>query len=358
MTVLRDSSVQSDRRYNNFDLLRLLAAWFVLFSHCYPLAGRPGSDPYSTYVGLDTLGGLGVSIFFVLSGYLVTQSWDRARGPIDFIWKRIRRIFPALAICVLLCVLIVGPLMTTLDVSAYFHHSHTREYAKTATAWSIRYVLPGVFTGNPVPNTVNGSLWSLPYEILCYLCLLVSGIIPFALRWKVLLTTITIATMLLLRPSSPPAGAFDQVFGLDYYHVKLGLTFATGALFYCWREQLRPRAWLGIMAIAFAWWLPQSPLRVTLYVLGVSTAVLAIALRWRFVPKLPSRMGDWSYGLYLYAFPVQQLLAAGRVHEKFGFASYVILCTTISLAAAGASWFLVERWWLRPTPKPNVSDSK
>lgn len=328
--------------------MRLLAAWFVLFSHCYPLAGRPDGDPYSTYVGLDTLGGVGVSIFFVLSGYLVTQSWDRAAGPLDFVWKRARRIYPALVVCVTLCVLILGPLMTTLDVSAYFRHLYTHVYLKTATAWSIHYVLPGVFPYNPTPNTVNGSLWSLPYEIRCYLFLFALGILPLGLRWKVLLTTLVLGTLLVFRPSSPPASALDRVLGLDYYHVKLGLTFAIGALYYCWRDRVKPYAVLGFLVLAFTWWLPQSPVRVTLYVLALSTVVLAIALNWSFVPKLPARMGDWSYGLYLYAFPVQQLLAAGGFHQTFGFASYVVLSTVVSLAAACASWFLVERWWLKP----------
>lgn len=352
MTGLSNAAALPDRRHNNFDLLRLLAAWFVLFSHSYPLSGRPEGDPYAKYVGFDTLGGLGVSIFFVLSGYLVTQSWDRAAGPVDFLWKRIRRIYPALVVCVAVCVLVIGPITTTLDVSSYFQHPYLREYVKTASAWSIHYVLPGVFAGNPTPNTMNGSLWSLPYEIRCYLILLMLAILPCALRWKVLVAMITLGTLLLSRPAWPPAQPFDKVFGLDYYHVKLGLTFATGAVYYCWRDLMRPSAILGFLVLACVWLLPQSPVRVMFYVLAMSTLVLAIALRWHFVPKLPARMGDWSYGLYLYAFPVQQLVAATGYHENFGFAGYVILCTAISLAAAGVSWFLVERWWLKRAPVP------
>jgi hypothetical protein len=78
---------QLDRRTNNFDLLRLLAAWFVLFSHCYPLTGQPVLDPFARYTGIDTLGGIGVSIFFVLSGYLVTNSLERSSSVFSFARK-------------------------------------------------------------------------------------------------------------------------------------------------------------------------------------------------------------------------------------------------------------------------------
>lgn len=75
-----------DRRSNNFDALRLLAAWLVLFSHCYPISGQKVADPFNRIVGLDTFGGVGVAIFFVLSGYLVTLSWQRSPGDASFLW--------------------------------------------------------------------------------------------------------------------------------------------------------------------------------------------------------------------------------------------------------------------------------
>ena len=80
---------------NNFDVLRLFAAWLVLFSHSYPLSGQPFADPFSRYVGLDTAGGVGVSIVFLLSGYLVAHWWQRSSSVASFVWKRVRRIYPA-----------------------------------------------------------------------------------------------------------------------------------------------------------------------------------------------------------------------------------------------------------------------
>ena len=332
-----------DRRSNNFDALRLLAAWLVLFSHCYPISGQKVADPFNRIVGLDTFGGVGVAIFFVLSGYLVTLSWQRSSGDASFLWKRVRRIYPALIVCVLLCAVLLGPLLTKLDTAAYFTHPLTKDYLRTASAWRIHYVLPAVFEGNPVGSAVNGSLWSLPYEIRCYCALVLIGLLPFALRWKALVVVAVLSSMLLLRPAMPPANPFDHVFGLDYYMVKLGLYFAIGASYACWSHRVRPLWWAGVIAVCLTWFLPDSGLRNLLWVASFSAFVLGVALDLPRLPKLPARMGDWSYGLYLYAFPLQQVLALFAVQHTFGFMGYVALSTLLSLAAAALSWFLVER---------------
>ncbi len=107
-----------NRDDNRFDILRLIAAWLVLFSHCYPLGGRPGGEPLASTLGIDTLGGVGVSIFFVLSGYLVTLSLERSPSLLEFARRRALRIYPALVVICLLCVLVLGPLMTTWPQAA------------------------------------------------------------------------------------------------------------------------------------------------------------------------------------------------------------------------------------------------
>lgn len=336
-----------ERRDNNFDLLRLLAAWLVLFSHSYPIAGQPVADPFTRYVGIDTFGGVGVAIFFVLSGYLVTQSWQRSTSGFGFVWKRLRRIYPALVVCVLISTVVVGPLLTTLDLAVYATHDQTIDYLLTATAWDIHYVLPGLFWNNTHRHIFNGSLWSLPYEMTCYLTLLVLGLLPFALRWKVLIVAAILAFMLLARPLSPPAAPLDVVLGLDYYMVKLGLFFAVGAIYPCWSALIKPVWWIGAVGVVMAWALPDLALRNLFWILSFSTLLLGIALGASWFPKLPPGMGDWSYGLYLYAFPVQQILSHHGVVKSFGFAGYTALCTAAALCCAGLSWFAIERPALR-----------
>ena len=217
----------------------------------------------------------------------------------------------------------------------------------TATGWDIHYFVPGVFSDNTYRHIFNGSLWSLPYELACYVALLVLGLLPLALRWKVSAVALTLACMLLVRPLSPPASPLEVMFGLDGYAVKLGLFFTVGSLYLCWSPQLKPVWWLGAIGAAVAWALPDSAPSRLLWALSLSTFVLAIALGMSWLPKLPAAMGDWSYGLYLYAFPVQQILAHYRLDKLLGFAGFTALSTMLAVGCAALSWFVVERPTLR-----------
>lgn len=331
---------------NRFDILRLIAAWLVLFSHAFPLGGQPDREPLASTIGIDTLGGLGVAIFFVLSGYLVTLSLQRSPNLLVFLRRRAVRIYPALAAACLLCALALGPMLSELPWLAYFRHATTWDYLKTMNAFQIRYALPGVFVDTPLPHAVNGSLWSLPYELKCYLALALLTLLPLSLRAKVLLAFGLLLGLLLLGPPVPPANPLERFWGLDYYDVKLGLLFSLGAMYAIWRDHIQPHAWLGIALMIAALVLPHGRLQAALFYCGWGTLILWLALRGRWLPVLPKRIGDWSYGTYLYGFPVQQTLALLGLHH-YGQASFVLGSTLLTLALAGLSWHLIERPALR-----------
>jgi peptidoglycan/LPS O-acetylase OafA/YrhL len=285
-----------------------------------------------------------VAIFFVLSGYLVTVSVERSPNLLEFARRRVLRIYPGLITICLLSVLLLGPLLTTVPQATYWRHSQTWDYLQTASAWFIQFPLPAVFADNPHPHAINGSLWSLPYEIKCYLVLAALSVAPGSLRIKVALCGAGLASMLLLRPTSP--GPFDLFLGLDYYHSKLGLLFALGSAFACWRAHLRPTLWHAVAMLVAALILPHGVWQLLLYVVGSGILVLWLALYGRWLPRLPGRMGDWSYGAYLYGFPVQQVLAQFKLHEA-SFIGYVLASTAVTFALAGLSWHLVEKQALR-----------
>lgn len=332
---------------NRFDVLRLLAAWLVLFSHCFPLGGHPGGEPLMATLGLDTLGGVGVGIFFVLSGYLVTLSLQRSANLAAFARRRALRIYPGLVVICLLCVGVLGPLLTTLAAPAYWRDAATWRYlAGNASAWNIHYALPGVFAGNPHPGAVNGSLWSLPYELTCYGVLVLASLLPGSLRRKVTLLAGGLVAMLLVRPLFAPQGDFVTVLGLDYFHGKLGLLFALGAVVACWRTPIRRVLWPSVLLLVAAAVLPSGVLRLLCYVLGLALLTLWLALYGLWLPRIPARMGDWSYGAYLYGFPVQQVLAHFRWHEA-SFFGFVLASTVLTAALAALSWHLVEKPALR-----------
>lgn len=162
-------------RNNSFDLIRFLAATAVLFEHCYVLSGPGNINPVSLFIKYDTLGGIAVDTFFILSGFLVTRSYLNNDSCITFTLKRVLRIFPGLLCVVLACAFVAGPALTTLSVSQYYTHPETYSFLLNAVL-DTRYYLPGIFNTNPYPNAVNGSLWTLPIEVTMYLLVLILGI--------------------------------------------------------------------------------------------------------------------------------------------------------------------------------------
>ncbi len=335
--------MSQNRDDNRFDILRLLAAWLVLFSHCFPLGRRPQSEPMLSTLGFDTLGGVGVCIFFVLSGYLVTLSLERSPHLLEFARRRVLRIYPGLVAICLFSLLLLGPLMTSWPAAAYWRHPVTWQYLWTTGAWDIHYTLPGVFATNPMP-AVNGSLWSLPYEITCYLVLAGLSLVPGALKFKVALAAVMLTANLLARPVSMEQ--FTAFMELDYYHSKLGLLFALGSVYACWRAQLRPTLWHAFALLGTALFLQHGVWQLLLYVLGLGTLALWLALNGKWLPRVPKRLGDWSYGAYLYGFPVQQVLAHFKLHEA-NFVGYVVACTVVTFSLAGLSWHLIEKQAMR-----------
>ena len=164
---------------DNLTALRLLAACMVLYGHGFVFLGLP--EPM--FMQWLPLGPLGVYIFFSISGYLVAQSWERDPSVFRFLIRRTLRIFPALFVCTVLSVCVLGPLLTEVTQTEYWKSEHTRGYFTNLYLY-ITYYLPGVFTSNKLPNAVNGSLWSLPVEFAMYLLIVIIGFVR-APKWGV-----------------------------------------------------------------------------------------------------------------------------------------------------------------------------
>ena len=332
------------RNNNRFDFIRLLAALLVLFSHCYPLAGRSSEEPLGKILGIEDLGSVGVAIFFVLSGYLVSQSLQRSPTLLNFAKRRALRIFPALAMVCILCVFVIGPWMTQLPLSIYFTSPQTWEYLRSASGWIIKFSLPQVFTDNPYPNAVNGSLWTLPCEIRFYLVLALLSLLPLHLRIKSVLLLVWLSCAWGLRPELPKSGDF---MGLDFSYTKLGLFFAIGIFWACWKDRWVSSSLIAALAITiFAAVIFNGSWRLLFIYFGFSSLIIWLALNAKWLPMIPKRMGDWSYGVYLYAFPCQQLLAHFKVQE-ISFIGYVLSATCLTTLMAAFSWHFLEKQVLK-----------
>jgi peptidoglycan/LPS O-acetylase OafA/YrhL len=334
---------------NNFDLLRLFAALLVFWFHTLAFTGRPAPTLFSWV----TPGPLGVYIFFLISGYLVSKSWEADPHALRFLARRSLRIFPALAVLVLLTALVLGPMLTTLPLHAYFHDTLFRQYFYNIVLLP-RFALPGVLEHQVIPNVVNGSLWSLPVEYTLYLTLLLLGILR-APRWAIAI--LVVAGCWLSIEWSMQRDSLVVVYGMIVQDVvQFGVYFLLGVCV----SRFGLERWMtvtsvcaaAVLTIAAEPWPAAS--RIVSWVtfpavfltFGLSTSIAARAL---------ARLGDYSYGVYIYAFPVQQSVL--YFLPSLSMTAYVLLSLVITFVFAAASWHLIEKRALRWKPRKPRDDS-
>ena len=346
---------------NNFDALRILAALMVVFGHAFILSGRGADEPLAAHTGIGGFGELGVSIFFVVSGFLVTMSYERLGDVRAFLANRVLRILPGLALAVALTAWALGPLVSSLPPGDYFSRLQTWLYPlRNLLLYPVAYRLPGVFAHNPYPDAVNGSLWTLRLEFSFYLA------IPALARCGQLNRRGLGAAAL------AAAAAYLACLGLGQHAPPVALIatrnlylFAAGAALFAWRDQAALRG-PGLMLAAAALFAASLPFKaVTPYVAPMVLPLLVVGLALRPVrgAAAAARFGDLSYGVYIYAFPVQQALMAFVGPQRLGMAAFLGLTLLAVLPLAALSWWLVERPALglkavvrrRWAPPPQVS---
>ena len=332
--TLADAMTQG---YDNFSLLRFLAAALVIFGHSWATAKNPSSA--TDWIGQQTLvfsGTVAVNIFFWVSGFLITMSYIRRPEFIPFILARVLRIFPALIVCVLLSALVLGSICTTLPLPEYLSHPGVWRYIQgNSFVYDVQWLLPGVFEGNSHKGIVNGSLWTLRGELQMYFFVLLLGsfgLLANANRFGWALATIIVTVLFL--PSIPI---------INKNFIALSAFFAFGAFCYVHRAAV-PVSGYWVLGLAF----------LTLCLRGqpgyflMFSAFTAYATLWfSYGPRLPSleKYGDYSYGLYLYGFPIQQLVA--YLQPEWGPLRSLCLSFPLTLAFAIASWHFVEKPMLR-----------
>ena len=323
-------------RTNNFTSIRLVLAWLVLYGHSFAIAKVPGlRDPLmSLFQGSIWIGEIAVSGFFAISGFLVAASFVR-RGLADYLLSRVLRIYPALALCVGLSVFLLGPLMTNLPLVDYALAQKTHSYLLNAFAFfPMQWQLPGVFEGNARP-AVNGSLWTLTPEVNCYVFLAVVGLLG-CLRDRVIANFTMLALL---------------AFGYFYYD-DLPLLGSNSR----WQQP----AYYFLLGVFVHVNRAHITLDVRLAVLMAGLAVAAMGEDWFafvFPPALvyllffvayktpffdmDRRVGDISYGVYIYAWPVQQTVSALAPSEGPYFNTAV--STLFVVVLAWISWHFLER---------------
>lgn len=336
-----------------FDVLRLAAALLVLMQHSYGATGVWDREWFVLLSGRQITGGyIGVAMFFIISGFLVQQSLERNPGLWPFLRARALRILPALAVVLLVTALLIGPFASTLAASDYFATAETWRYLANLKLFPIQHGLPGVFEGNVLKGAVNGSLWTLPYEVTCYALLFVASSIVTRSRnlRAVAFTCAALASFALwavYEYSLMPQLKVVGVWGINSRDLAsfAAFFFAGSALSQVAPEKFcRAPFWglallvfIGGTALGFA-----KP--ATQLALPVLTLVLAYKLPAAASGQgLRERVGDLSYGTYLWAFPVQQLLADPHLLNLKQPELHLVLTAAIVLPLAWLSWHGIER---------------
>lgn len=327
------ASVQRDE--NNFDFLRFFAASAVVIGHCYWLSGQGEVEPVRLFTGSMDTADIAVNLFFVMSGFLIAASWINSRSTLDFAAKRALRIFPALAISTLLTTFVVGPLATGLSLGEYLLNSQTVRYLSNM-ALITQFHLPGVFADNPFPNTVNGSVWTLPYEVLMYTTLLLLGL--FKLFGRIAVLLVPLALILIHFHLAPSLGLESDILRKT---TRLGMFFFLGSALYLYRTSL-PWNWkVALTLLALTLLSARTELWFYFHVLTLPYLTIYLAHLKIFRLSRFGRYGDFSYGIYIYSFPLQQLLMHW-LGPQLPLPAFMALSLTVSIIIAAVSWHLIE----------------
>jgi peptidoglycan/LPS O-acetylase OafA/YrhL len=324
-----------DTRRNGFDLLRMAFALLVAGTH--GIALHTGTQPHW---GGATLGDFGLDGFFILSGFLVTRSYLSLGSFPRFAWHRLLRIMPGFWVCLLVVALVVAPLAAVLQGmpvgTPFGGDASAQQYlAGNAALLITQYDIAGILAGNPTPASFNGSVWTLAFEALCYLLLAAIGVLGVLRRRPVAVAVLAgmLSVLTVAQEAGLPVLLNDRV-------LRLVFVFLLGSVAYRYADRIPMRAELA--AAAACLFLVSVTAFHDYRVLGA--APLAYVFLWlgTSLPR-PWRMrADLSYGLYIYHWPVLQLLVLTGLAAA-PTALFVGAGLTLALLPAAASWYLVER---------------
>lgn len=342
-------------RKNAFDLLRILLAVSVLISHSLLIGGYKSPDPLAFLSKNQTnLAEFGVMGFFALSGYLITVSFERAKNILIFASHRLLRILPGFWLCLALTGVVFAPLIYCLNgrpISGFEFFGKegavgfiSNNFFLKVQQWSIRDVLNYA----SYKDSLNGSLWSLFPEMQCYCFTLVAGIFGLFDKNKILYLIFTITIFIFFAINFNFSKSFGPTLLILSPALKLYTSYFAGSLLYVFRDKLildkKGTLFLfffTLMLIKFGGYNLLSPLLIGMTLINVFQS-------FKFKIKY-----DVSYGIYIYSFPVQQLLFqifGNRLNVLF----FVFLSLTVSTAMGLISYILVERPFIKLKRKTNL----
>lgn len=329
-------------RPTGFDYLRIGLSVAVVCAHSFVTSYGDAIGEMVWHLPYRPVAGLLLPMFFALSGFLVSGSLFRTASMVQFLGFRVIRIYPALCVEVLISALLIGPLLTTLPLKEYFTSPLLYWYLLNMTG-DIQYLLPGLFHDNPSPNIVNMQLWTVPYEIVAYLGLATLTFVGIKkYHWiapvtAVLMTLVYFAARLFVKKQWSLVAIAGGLPG-----ELLLVCFMCGISLYLYKDKLPWSPLLcaasGVASAVLVGFVPFGD-----YFMAPFVAYFTISVGLNNPRKAYLLRGaDYSYGIYLYGFVLQQALAAAWPGGREWWIN-ILICVPASALVAAASWHFIEK---------------
>ena len=343
--------------YRNFDAIRLWAAVSVILTHSY-LIGENTQEKEALELAVGRIGGLGVRVFFILSGFLITRSRIHSPTTWRFVWKRILRIYPAYAASIVVVALAIAPFFSEKSISAYYLDRSLWHgiFHGLIFSYEYYYVIGVEFYSDPsnLGSVLNGVLWTLQTEVLLYIGVAILFALG-ALRAWVVLSIAIIAVCARLADAYIYINIADTIF-LNFWGLTYGAPgFFAGAFLYFLCRRFEPRTDLalvlasvavGLLLVDTSLLLPFSADGTKLFPALAAYPVIWLGFHPTPIPGQAMRFGDLSYGIYVFGWPIQQTTRAIVGDGLSGEVFFLVFMPAILLVAM-ASWRWIEEPALR-----------
>jgi peptidoglycan/LPS O-acetylase OafA/YrhL len=324
---------------NNLDIFRIIAAAMVIYGHAYALLPKDGSmDLIGKTFGFDYSGSLAVKIFFFLSGLVVTNSLMQHQNIKQFLISRFFRIWPAFIVVLAAMAFFVGPIISKHNSQEYFSNTQVYGYFFRSILMDVRFDLPGVFQNN-VMKSANGSLWSIPLEIYAYILLILAC-------WSGLLKNSKLSIGLFLIILVDPLIGNKLLFTWLPQNPEITMLapcFAAGSLFALLKEKINVNIQMFFACWILLFLFKKSSFNFYFLYLALFVSILFLASLDFMIKIKPS--SDISYGLYLWGWPVQQVLA--QLFPEYGIRFNQVASIAIAACFGFASWHLIEKHFIK-----------
>jgi peptidoglycan/LPS O-acetylase OafA/YrhL len=342
MVLVEKRGMNDAQRFHNFDAMRLAAAASVIFSHAFLIAdGHDQNEPFVRMTG-HILGIHGVFVFLIISGFLVTQSLVTSSSLRNFAWKRLLRIYPALCACGFVCAFLIAPFFSELSVRQYFASLIGMKYATKVLLLYDVYEIPTVQFYNDgglrrLGYIVNGSLWTIASEIYCYIFLFIFAALEFISLPVVLFGLFTGSGLL----------GLSLVLKLPFSEATSNLiytlpSFCAGIAIYLINTKFTLSRTvaigfgIGVLLVA-----PTGQLMVLFPILAAYPVIYFGLSRVQPFGDA-TKFGDFSYGMYLYGWPIEEIIRGVTGPSLSGW-SLCLVSLPLALACGWLSWHLVEK---------------